>query len=414
VTAPAPPTLACVACSLEHAWSLAGLCARCGGLLDVRYDLARAAIRPEGPTMERFRDLLPLRSRESIFDAGEGHTRCLHARQMGRALGLDALWVKVEADNPTRTVKDRQGGVAIAVLRELGVREFVTASTGNAATSMARVMARFPDMTMRVFVGDEFLDRVAEVDRPNVHVYWTPNESFVGACEAAAWFAAQTGLVRDDGFFFFGRREGLKTVFLEAALQVRDEIEHYVQGVSSAIGVYAADRAARELRALGLTRSLPRLVCVQEASCAPMARAFARGSATVDPDEIVARPRGAAKATHRGDPTRTYPVIRDIVLASGGTMLAVDGEAIALGRTLALETEGLDICAASALTVAAAGALARSGRIAADAVVLLNLTGADRVPSNRPPDFIVERDGPAWRVTPNASKTSARASEVGA
>lgn len=372
----------------------------CGGLLDVEYDLAHATIGRDGPPMQRFRDLLPLQSPDSVVDTGEGNTRCLHARHLGRALGLDHLWVKVEADNPTRSVKDRQGVVAIAALHELGVRSFVTASTGNSCTAMARVMARFPDMHMHAFVGDEFLDRVAHVETPNVSIYWLPREPFVRACDAAAWFADEAGLTREGGFFFYGKREGLKTVYLEAAAQVSREIEVYIQGVSSGIGVYAAHRAASELRTLGHTRSIPRLVCVQERSCDPMVRSFERGAATVHPDDIVAHPRGVAKATHRGDPSRPYPYVRAAVLSTGGTMVSVDAVAIERARALALETEGLDICAASAMTIAAAGDLAAAGRIRADAVVLLNLTGAERAPSTRPADFIVEREGDGWIVTP--------------
>ena len=386
--AAAAPTLACSSCGRGQPWSLAGTCPGCGGLIEVSYDLARARIgSPEEPTMSRFRDLLPLRSASSIFDSGEGRTRCLHARALGRAIGLDALWVKVEGDNPTRTVKDRQASVVLAALAELGVHEFVNSSTGNAATSMARVMARFPDMTMHTFVGDEFLDRVAHFDGPNVHLYWAPDESFVGASEAAAWFAAESGFVRDDGFFFFARREGLKTVYLEAALEVGGEIEYYVQSVSSAIGAFAAQRAARELQALGVTRSSPKLICVQESTCAPMARAFANGHERIDPTDVVERPRGLARATHRGDPSRVYPIMRRMVIESGGTMLEAGEEAIVTARDLARETEGLDICAASALAIAGAAALARSGRIEREAVVLLNLTGGDRAPSERPRGF---------------------------
>jgi threonine synthase len=362
--------------------------------------------------MSRFRDLLPLRSASSRFDSGEGHTRCLHARALGRAIGLDALWVKIEADNPTRTVKDRQASVVIAALRELGVREFVNSSTGNAATSMARVMARFPDMTMHTFVGDEFLDRVGYFDGPNVHLYWTPAESFVGAGEAAAWFAAESGFVRDDGFFFFARREGLKTVYLEAAAEVRGEIEYYVQSVSSAIGVYAAERAARELQALGVTRSLPKLMCVQESTCAPMAKAFAKGHDRIHPDDVVDRPRGLARATHRGDPSRVYPIIRRMVAESGGTMVEAGEEEIVAARELARETEGLDICAASALAIAGAWALAKSGRIDRAAMVLLNLTGGDRPPSRRPADFVAARDGGGWRITPGGVQTGAPPTET--
>lgn len=393
------PRLRCTACAREHAWSLTFACASCGGFLEVEYDLEHARIGKEGPTMERYRDLLPLQSAESIFDSGEGHTRCLHARELGRAIGLDAVWLKVESDNPTRTVKDRQGSIAIAALRELGVRNFVTASTGNSCTSMARVMARFPDMHMHAFVGDEFLSRVDCGDSPNVSLYWLPDEPFVAACDAAAWYAGEAGLAREGGFFFFGKREGLKTAYLEAATQVDGDIEVYVQGVSSAIGVYATHRAAGELRALGYTRSMPRLVCVQEQSCDPMVRSFVRGAAAIHPDDIVPRPHGLAKATLRGDPSRTYPLIRDVVLASGGTMLSADAEAIERARSLAQETEGLDICAASALTIAAASDLLRRGFLRRETVVLLNLTGADRPPSARPADFVVERDNGGWMVT---------------
>ena len=375
------------------------MCPSCGELLEVEYDLAHARIGNAGPPMERFRDLLPIRSAESILDGGEGNTRCLHARELGRAVGLDNLWVKVEADNPTRTTKDRQGTVVIAALRELGVREFVTASTGNSCTAMARIVARFPDMRMHAFVGDEFLQRVAHAEAPNISVYWLPHGSFVDACEAAAWLAARSELARDGGFFFFAKREALKTVYLEAAAQVSREIEVYVQAVSSGIGVYATSRAARELVALGYTRTIPRLVCVQEATCDPMVRSFGRGAGVFDRRDVVARPRGLATPTHRGDPSRSYPYVRAAVLTSNGTMLSVGADTMREMRELAMATEGLEICYASAMTIAAARDLARSGRVRTDAVVLLNLTGAERPPSTRRPDYVVERRGEEWIMT---------------
>jgi len=399
VSAAAPPRLVCVSCDREHDWSLVGTCQTCGALLDVEYDLARARLALDGPPMQRFRDLLPVRSPDMILDGGEGNTRCLHARALGRAIGLDQLWVKIEADNPTRTTKDRQGTVVIAALRDLGVRSFVVPSTGNTCTALARIIARFPDMHMHVFVGQEFLERVTHADVPNVTVYWLPRGSFVEACEAAAWFAARSGHTRDGGFFFFAKREALKSVYLEAASQLPAEIAVYIQGVSSGIGVYATYRAAYELRAMGRARSVPRLVCVQESSCDPMVRSFARGAEQVDPQDVVAHPRGLATATLRGDPSRSYPYVRAVVLSSGGTMVSVHADAIEEARRLAMETEGIDICYASALTIAAAHDLAATGRVSAEAIVLLNLTGADRPPSTRPADFVVERHAEGWRLT---------------
>jgi len=406
VSAKASPKLVCVGCGRPQPWSLRGTCDGCGGLIDVEYDLAHARIADDGPPMRRFRDLLPFHSDDSILDGGEGNTRCLHARELGRALGLDHLWVKVEGDNPTRTVKDRQGTVVIAALRELGVKSFILPSTGNSSTSLARVIARFPDMQMHVFVGDEFLDRVVYADAPNVTVYWLPHGSFVDACEAAVWHADRAGHTRDGGFNFFAKREALKTVYLEAALQIPHDIEFYVQGVSSGIGVYASHRAACELRAIGRTRTIPRLVCVQESSCDPMVRSFERGNGALEKGDVVAHPRGLAKATLRGDPTRSYPPVRSAVLASGGTMVSVGAHALEEARALAMHTEGLDICYASALTVAAARGLAGAGRVSRDSVVLLNLTGADRPPSARAADFVVERDGEGWVMTARTGAAS--------
>jgi threonine synthase len=359
--------------------------------------------------MARFRDLLPLRSAQSVLDGGEGNTRCLQARELGRAVGLDDLWVKVEADNPTRTTKDRQGTVVVAALREHGVRDFVMASTGNSCTAVARIVARFPDMRLHVFVGDEFLPRVACADAPNVVVYWLPRGTFVEACAAAAWFATRSGFVADSGFPFFPKREALKTVYFEAALQVPRAIEVYVQSVSSGIGVYATHQAARELRAMNLSRSVPRLVCAQEDSCDPLVRSYSRGADRVDVTDIVARPSGLAKATLRGDPSGAYPHLRGIVTASGGTMLSVGAEALRESRELAMQTEGLHICYASSATIAAARVLSSTGVVRRNATVLLNLSGADRPHSGRRADHIVERIGDEWVMT---SQSEASSSDV--
>jgi len=391
--------LVCVGCGRVQEWRLAPACDSCGGFVDVEYDLDKARIRDSGSTMERFRDLLPIRSAESMLDGGEGNTRCLHARELGKAIGLRNLWVKVEGDNPSGSTKDRQGTVVIAALCELGIDSFVTSSTGNSCTAMARIIARFPEMHLHIFVGDDFVSRVGYADAPNVSVYRLVGGSFVQAGEAAVWFARTSGYARDIGFFFFAKREALKTVYLEAALQIPHEIDVYVQSVSSGIGVYAAQRAALELRAMNLKRTLPRLICVQEESCSPMVKSFARGAETFHRDDVVAFPQGIAKATHRGDPSRTYPHVQRIVIASGGSMLSVDADAIRAARELVKETEGLEICFASAMTIAAARRSARAGQIDPAAVVLLNLTGRDRGPSGRAADYDVRAQGGEFVVT---------------
>jgi threonine synthase len=396
-----PPRLACVACGREYPWSLTLLCPDCGGLVDVDYDLSQAQLLPEGPPLARWFDLLPLASRENVIDGGEGNTPCLHARELGRALDLDQLWLKIEGANPTRTTKDRQGSMAIATFRDLGVREFATSSTGNSCTGLARIVARFPELRMHIFVGDEFLDRVDTFGAPNVSVYWLPNGTFVDAHLACQWFAKERGIPSERGFFFFGKREALKCAYLEAVEQVPAPIEWYVQGVSSAMGVYATWKGANQLRALGRIERQPRLLCVQEETCNPMVRSFERGAEQMPLDDVVQRPRGLSKATLRGDPRRVYPYVRRAVLDSGGTMRTTSQDAMRAAKELALKTEGLSLCFTSAMTIAAVDELRRQGVLARDAVVLLNLTGDERGPvADATPDFVVEADGDGFRSEP--------------
>ncbi|MGC8742244.1 MAG: hypothetical protein ACP5UB_12460, partial [Candidatus Sumerlaeaceae bacterium] len=100
--------LSCLNCGRHYPWSFTLQCDACNGaLVDVDYNLANVNIRPEGCLMERFFDLLPLVSRDSIIDGQEGNTPCVHARELGKWLKLSKVYLKNETTNPTRTTKDR-------------------------------------------------------------------------------------------------------------------------------------------------------------------------------------------------------------------------------------------------------------------------------------------------------------------
>ncbi len=394
--------LKCVDCGKRYPWSFTVQCPDCNmALVDIDYDLTGARIGREGPPMERYFDLLPISRREHILDGGEGNTPCRLAPELGRAIGLDNLYVKDESANPTRSTKDRQGTMAVAAFRDLGISRFVTSSTGNSCTSLARIVSRFPDMHMSIFVGDEFLKRLNWVGAKNVTVYWLKNGTFVDAHKAARWFSQKSGDTAERGFFFFGKREALKVAYMEAVEQVPKPIEYYFQGISSAMGVYSTWQAAHQLKRMGRIERIPGMMCAQEETCNPMVRAWERDAEKMTPEDIIPFPRGLSKSTLRGDPSMVYRYVCHAVRDSGGTMVTVTQDEMREFRKLALETEGLDICYTSAMTIASARNLARDGRIARDAVVLLNLTGADRRGQPHPvPDYIVEADGDGWQVAP--------------
>jgi threonine synthase len=109
-----------------------------------------------------------------------------------------------------------------------------------------------------------------------------------------------------------------------------------------------------------------------------MVAAWREGGAGIEPRHVVARPHGSARAILRGDPTASYPYVREAVAASGGTFEAVDEAEIAAARDLLLHGEGIVACEASACTVAALRRLVARGTVARHETVLLNVTGGVR------------------------------------
>src|SRR5205085_7408948 len=76
---------------------------QCGAPLLARYDLdaARAWTRDSlvgrEPTLWRYRELMPLFDGETPVSLGEGFTPLVHAKSLGRSLGLDRLYIKDES-----------------------------------------------------------------------------------------------------------------------------------------------------------------------------------------------------------------------------------------------------------------------------------------------------------------------------
>lgn len=374
----------CVNCRRVSPHRFTPFCTECGGMVDVEYDLDRTRLRDSANPLERFFELLPIEHIESLLPQEMRYSPCVHAVRLGAALGMPSLYLKDETVLPTGTTKDRMAVVSLAFLWECGVRAFCTSSTGNSSSAYAHAVSRYPDCRIYLFTAESFRDRVQYVSGDQVVSFVLRGASFVEAFNAAGAFATRHQLVSERGFFNPGRREGLKLAFLEAAEQVPSPIDWYVQAVSSAMGVYGTYKGARELSGMGRISRPPRLLCVQQETCAPMVRAFEAGSPVIRPSDIVPRPGGIAEAILRGDPTKAYPHVRGIVLQSNGGFVAVSEAEIREARCMVEELEGISPCFSASAALAGLIHLVRRGEFPRKDTVLINLTGSDRQPSAAP------------------------------
>ena len=102
-------------------------------LRHLRQQQAASGARPR--LIQRYAAFLPVTSATPPITLGEGNTPLVHARALGRAIGIPELHLKFEGMNPTGSFKDRGMVVAVARAMEDGAEAVICASTGNTAAS---------------------------------------------------------------------------------------------------------------------------------------------------------------------------------------------------------------------------------------------------------------------------------------
>ena len=148
-------SLVCKECSREYPVEPLNVCDFCFGPLEVTYDydaisrvISRERIESGPRSMWRYHDLLPADA-ENAIDINAGYTPLIKANNLAKALGLEELYLKNDAVNPSFSFKDRVVAVASTKAREFGFDTLACASTGNLAGSVAAHAAR---AGMRAFV----------------------------------------------------------------------------------------------------------------------------------------------------------------------------------------------------------------------------------------------------------------------
>ena len=354
---------------------------RCGRPLLARYDWERIAaawpresLRDAVPSMWRYAPALPLADGDRPVTLGEGWTPLFPAPALGADLGLDRLFVKDEALNPTNSFKARGMSAAVTRARALGAATLSVPSAGNAACALAAYAAN-AGIEARVFMP-------RDVKTPFIRecrVHGAAVTLVDGLITDAGRIAADEG--RRLGWYDVStlkepyRVEGKKTMGYELAEQFGwrwpDWIVYPTGGGTGIVGIW---KACEELERLGWVEGpRPRLVTVQAEGCAPMVRAFHAGADTADPWE------GAETVA---DGLRVPAAVGDVLVLralreSGGTAVTVSDRDMVQGMLDLGRREGIGAAPEGGATLAALRRLVRDGVVARDhEVVLLNTGGS--------------------------------------
>ncbi|MCL4371587.1 MAG: threonine synthase [Chloroflexi bacterium] len=300
--------------------------------------------------LAKYRQYLPLTERTPMISLEEGSTPLVHAPRLGRELGCDQLYLKLEGCNPTGSFKDRGMVVAVAKAAEEGAQGVICASTGNTSASAAAYAARvgLPAVVL-VPEGNIALGKLAQAI-----IYGASVLAIDGSFDQALRIVRAMG---EEGTFAIVnsinpyRIEGQKTAAFEVSEQLGRAPDILAIPVGNAGNITAYWKGFKEAHDRGMTCSLPRMLGFQAEGAAPIVRG-----------KVVEHPQTVATAIRIGNPAswRTAEAARD---ESGGRIDAVsDEEILAAYRRLA-QWEGVFGEPASAASVAGLWKLVKSGQL---------------------------------------------------
>ncbi|HWE97839.1 MAG TPA: threonine synthase [Tepidisphaeraceae bacterium] len=263
-------------------------CAKCGSLLDIRYDWDRlprlkslsyfehrwstkgteAEGRADFSGVWRFRELLPFyRTEEDIVTVGEGRTQLQKADILARHMGMKAgsLLLQYEGLNPSGSFKDNGMTAAFTHARMVGAKRVACASTGNTSASLA-LFASLAEMQGVVFIGSGKISLGKLSQALDYGALTLQIQGDFDAClrrvRQVAVDAPQMGIYLMNSVNPF-RLEGQKSIMYRV-LEARNwEAPDWVIVPGGNLGNCSAfAKAFEELKELGLIKKVPRLAVI--------------------------------------------------------------------------------------------------------------------------------------------------------
>ena len=278
--------LKCVRCGKAHGMEdIRYVCPSCNGNLQVVYDygkirkkLTRAFLKNNKDfSIRRYADILPVEKTESLPELQIGWTPMYRAQNLEKDSGISKIYVKDDGRNPSASFKDRAGAVALARALEADEEVIASASTGNAASSLA-CLASYKDIQTVIFVPETApTAKVAQLlvfGATVISVRGTYDDAFdlcVKASEEYGWYNRNTG-------FNPFTREGKKTCAFEICEQLDWKVPDWVfVPVGDGNIISGIWKGFTDFKKLGLISKLPRLWAVQAEKSDSVYRAWKSG-----------------------------------------------------------------------------------------------------------------------------------------
>jgi threonine synthase len=273
--------------------------------------------------LHNYKEFLPVTDATPMVTLGEGDTPLIKSSRLGKELGLDELYFKLEGCNPTGSFKDRGMVVAIAKALEQGSKAIMCASTGNTSASAAAYAAHcgLPALVL-IPKGEVAMGKLAQAMAYGARIFMINGN-----------FDAALGLVRDFTSKHLvtlvnsvnpHRLEGQKTGAFEVVDVLGDAPDYLFIPVGNAGNITAYWMGFKEYHQLERSSRLPKMMGFQAEDAAPIVRGAP-----------VANPQTIASAIRIGNPANWDRALQARDESEGVIDMVSDDEILDAYRLLA-------------------------------------------------------------------------------
>jgi len=355
-------------------------CPDCGITLRVQYDLdklKRDYLSPgdhlcSGSFLRDYLNFLPI-SRPELIDQvslNEGQTPLIPSIRLKKELGIEDLRFKMESHGPTLSLKDRGTSLCALKALELGYDTLCVASSGNNAASISAYAARAGLKAVVFIQRDLSTAKIFKIMAYGPQLVKVDGDMSIASrlCREMLakhrWFECGG----PSPYRFTAKRIVAYEVVKQLGGKAPDVMFVPVGGGTGMASVYCG---FLELRDMGVISSLPRLIGVQFAACAPVARAYEIHANVIEPVE---KKPCVSDALLNRTPIAGLQALT-AARESGGQILSItDDESIDAIRQLG-SREGLFLEPAGCAAFAALKKLASKGELKGAKTVVCTLTG---------------------------------------
>lgn len=355
-------------------------------LIFAQYAKQQLEVKDSLPGLYKYSDWLPV----CRVLEGSGAPITYKSTGLAKVLGLTNLyitfngyWPEKGAKMMTGAFKECEAYSVCARINRNGDKVMVVASAGNTARAFARVCSKnkiplllcIPEDCMGAMWSEEPWDSCVKV------VATATGSDYFDAIRLSNIVCELEKFYPEGGAKNIARRDGMGTTVLSAVTTIGSIPDYYFQAIGSGTGAIAAWEANKRFLADGrYGKNLMRLMVSQNIPFTPMYDAWKVRSRELLPcDADVARKQAeeisAKVLSNRKPPYSIKGGLFDALTETGGDVLAVTNEEACSAAELFYRLEGSDIEPAAGVATASLIQAVKDGKVAKNAVVMLNITG---------------------------------------